>query len=96
VLGATCRPFAIRVEPQRRNWLQRLIGETPMATLTRAAVLTAVIAVAALIGFQISNLTRNLGPSPSQSEAPSSPPATVSPSASLPPGCAIHQQTSPH
>jgi hypothetical protein len=77
----------VAVEPQRRSWLQRLIGETPMATFTRAAVLTAVIAVAALIGFQISNLTQNLGPSPSPSEVPSSPSATVSPSASLPPGC---------
>ncbi|HET6746437.1 MAG TPA: hypothetical protein VFH90_11405 [Candidatus Limnocylindria bacterium] len=57
-------------ESQRRSWLQRLTGETPMTTLTRAAALTAVIAMAALIGFQFNTLVGNLDPTPSPSPSP--------------------------
>jgi hypothetical protein len=80
----------VAVESQRRSWLQRLIGETPMATFTRAVALAAVLAIAALIGFQFAIFFPDVGPSPSPSEVTTpSDSATLSPSptATLPPGC---------
>lgn len=78
-------------ESQRRSWLLPLVGETPMATLLRAAALTAVIAIAVLFGLQFGILVPDVGaPSPSPSaEGTSSRPATPSalPTASLPAGC---------
>ena len=70
----------VAVQSQKRTWLQRLIGETPMAIMTRAAAITAVAAIAAFIGFQFGNLTddNNVGDSPSPSAAVSSPSATPS------------------
>jgi hypothetical protein len=69
---------------QKRSWPQRLMGETPMTVLTRAAAVTAVVAVAALIGFQVSNLSGNFGDSPSPTASSSLSPT---PTASLPAGC---------
>ena len=55
-------------ESQRRSWLLPLVGETPMATLLRAAALTAVIAIAVLFGLQFGILVPDVGaPSPSPS-----------------------------
>ena len=82
----------VSVQSQRRSWPQRLIGENQMTILTRAAAMTAVVALAALIGFQFSNLVGNLDgtPSPSPSVvATPSPSATPSPTptATPPEGC---------
>jgi hypothetical protein len=80
----------VAVQSQKRSWLQRLLGETTMTTFTRAAALTAVLAIAALLGFQFTSLFPDVGPSPSPSEVTTpSESATPSPSptASLPPGC---------
>jgi hypothetical protein len=78
-------------QSQKRTWLQRLTGETPMATMTRAAALGAVVAIAALIGFQFGNLSDdNIGtsPSPSAISTPSSSPTpTPQPTPSLPAYC---------
>jgi len=81
----------VAVQSQKRTWLQRLIGDTRMATMTRAAALAAVVAIAAVIGFQFGNLSNdNFGrsPSPSVTSTPSSS-ATPSPepTASLPAYC---------
>jgi hypothetical protein len=63
-----------------------LIGATPMATLLRAAALTAVVAIAVLAGLQLNNLIPDVGESsPSPTITEPSPSAT--PSASLPAGC---------
>ena len=82
----------VAVESQRRTWLQRLTGENHMTMLTRIAAVTAMVAMAAFIGFQFNNLVGNLDESPSQSPtlvATASPSATPSPtpSSSLPAGC---------
>lgn len=70
---------------QRRSWQQRLVGETPMAVLLRAAALTAVVAIAVLGGLQISKLIPDVGESsPSPTVGPS---ASASPSSSPPVGC---------
>lgn len=66
-------------QSQRRSWLQRFVGETPLASATRVAALTAVIGLAVLVGMQFANLLPDVGdesPSPS-----TSPPAEASPSA---------------
>ena len=66
----------VAVQSQKRTWLHRLVGETPMATMTRVAAVTAVVAVAALIGFQFGNLSNdNVGNSPSPSAFASPTPA---------------------
>ena len=73
----------VAVQSQKRTWLQRLVGETPMATMTRAAAVTAVVAIAAFIGFQFGNLSTdndNVGNSPSPSASVQSSPS-ISPTA---------------
>ena len=70
----------VAVQSQKRSWLQRRIGETSMTIFTRSAAVIAVVALAAVIGFQFSNLTPNLGgtsPSPTIVTTPS-PSATPS------------------
>jgi len=75
----------VATESQRRGWLQRFVGETPMAAATRVAALAAVIGLAAVVGLQFANLFLNVGePSPSPSEVVSPSPSA---SASLPAGC---------
>jgi len=69
-------------ESQRRSWLQRLIGGTPMTIMTRAAAVAAVVAIAALIGFQLNNLIGNIGSSPSPSASPTTDASPSSPSPS--------------
>jgi hypothetical protein len=69
-------------ESQRRSWRQRLIGGTPMTIMTRAAAVAAVVAIAALIGFQLNNLIGNVGSSPSPSDSPSPDASPSSPSPS--------------
>ncbi len=68
-------------ESQRRGWLHRLVGGTPMTMILRVAAVAAVIAIAAFIGFQFSNLPDNIGasPTPIQSLAPQ-PSPSVAPS----------------
>lgn len=66
-------------ESQRRSWLQRLVGGTPMATMTRVAAVTAMVAITALIGFQFYNLIGNVGDAPSPTPEPT---ASATPSAS--------------
>jgi hypothetical protein len=74
----------VAAQSQKRTWLQRLIGETPLATMTRVAAVTAVIAIAAFIGFQLGNLSNdndNVGnsPSPSASATPTVAAASATP-----------------
>lgn len=74
----------VATESQRRSWLQRFVGETPLAGATRIAALTAVIGLAVLVGLQFANLLPDVGqesPSPTASASPSaSPSAEASPS----------------
>ncbi|MEX0626599.1 MAG: hypothetical protein WD402_08640 [Chloroflexota bacterium] len=72
----------VSTESQRRSWQQRLIGETPMATLLRAAALTAVIVIAVLASLQLNNLIPDVGDS-----SPSPSITAPSPSATPPAGC---------
>jgi hypothetical protein len=74
----------VATEPQRRGWLQRFVGETPMAAATRVAALAAVIGLAAAVGLQLANLLPDIGPQPSPSEVSTPSPSA---SASLPAGC---------
>lgn len=73
-------------QPQRRGWQQRLIGETPMATLLRAAALAAVVAVAVLAGLQLNNLIPDVGES-SPSPSVTRPSPSASPSSTPVAGC---------
>ncbi len=75
----------VAAESQRRGWLQRLTGGTPMAIMLRTAAVSAVVAIAALIGLQVSNLDPNIGGSPSPTPSGSADPS-ASPVASVPPG----------
>jgi hypothetical protein len=68
-------------ETQRRSWRQVLVGETPMATLLRAAALAAAVAIAVIGGLQINKLIPDVG------ESSPSPTAEASPSTSPPAGC---------
>lgn len=87
----------VAVQSQKRTWLQRLIGETPMATMTRVAAVTAVIAIAALIGFQFGNLSNdndNIGnsPSPSASATPTEAASSSSEPTAVPSDAALVMQ----
>lgn len=62
-------------EPQPRSVLHRFFGGTVMTRMIRTAAVAAVLAIAAFIGYQFSNLSNNIGdpqsPSPSASGEPS-------------------------
>jgi len=69
-------------ESQRRGWLNRRAGGTPMTMMIRAAAVAVVVAIAAFVGFQFSNLPDNIGASPTPIPLPSAEPSTsVLPSA---------------
>jgi len=80
----------VATQSQRRSMLQRLFGGTTMTILIRTAAVAAVLAIAAFIGYQFSNLSSNIGDSqspspsasgePSASAAPSLPPESSEPS----------------
>lgn len=77
----------VAAQSQKRGWLQRLIGETQMTTLTRAAAVTAVVAVAAFIGLQLGDMPGSFGGSPSPTASVPVDPtasATQNPSTSSP------------
>ena len=80
----------VGAESQRLGWRQRLLGETQMATFARAVALTAVIAIAVLVGLQFASVFRNVGPAPSPSEV-TTPSESAAPSptatATFPVGC---------
>lgn len=78
-------------ESQRRGWLHRLAEGTPMTMMIRVAAVAAVVAIAAFIGLQFSNLSDDIGasptpipslsPEPSPSMVPSLAPESATPSA---------------
>lgn len=72
-------------ESQRRGWLHRLAGGTPMTVMLRVAAVAAVVAIAAFIGLQFSSLPDNIGasPTPIPSLAPE-PSASVAPESAGP------------
>ena len=74
----------VAAQSQRRGWLQRVSGGTSMTTLLRVTAVAAVLAIAALIGFEFNNLISNVGnsPSPSASPTPEASPSAPSPSPS--------------
>lgn len=57
----------VTAQSQRRSWLHRILGGTPMTTLTRVVAVGAIVAFVAFIGYQISNLPPDVGGSPSPS-----------------------------
>ncbi|HLE59724.1 MAG TPA: hypothetical protein VJA85_08770, partial [Candidatus Limnocylindria bacterium] len=57
----------VAAQSQQRGWLQRLMGGTPGTTLMRVVAVAGVVAIATLIGFEVSNLISNVGTSPSPS-----------------------------
>jgi hypothetical protein len=76
----------VAAQSQARGWLNRLQGGTQMGRILRVAAVAAVIAFAAFIGYQFSNLSPDVGasPSPSVEANPSQsglPSASASPSA---------------
>lgn len=90
VLDAALDRVATQSQSQKRSWLHRFIGGNQMATLTRVAAVTAVVAIAALIGLQLNNLTGSAGGSPSPNasipaeptaSAPAEPTTSPTPSA---------------
>ena len=70
----------VEVESQKRGWLQGLMRGTTMTILIRTTAVAAVVAIAAIVGLQLSNLTDNVGTSPTPI-----PSATAEPSASTTP-----------
>jgi hypothetical protein len=63
--------------PQRRSWWRRLSGGTRMTLFTRIAAVGAVVALAAVVGLQLSNL-----PGPNVATSPSATPSgSAAPSA---------------
>lgn len=88
----------VETESQRRGLLDRLLGGFHMSTILRATAVTAVFAIALLVGLQIGSLAPGNGtgsgsPTPSPTVgAPSptpEPSPTLQPSAPLPNGCVI-------
>jgi hypothetical protein len=71
-------------EPQRRGWLHRLAGGTPMTMMIRVAAVAAVLAIAAFIGYQFSNFPDNIGASPTPIPLPSAEPSASSPPSAAP------------
>jgi hypothetical protein len=75
-------------EPQRRGWLQRVFEGTLMTNMTRVAMVTTAVVIAAVVGLQLINQTFDIGPSPipspsaqpTESAAPSSAAESVEPS----------------
>jgi hypothetical protein len=70
----------VGAESQRRSWVQRFVGATPMATVLRAAAISAVLAIAAVLGLQLDNLLPDIGdasPSPTASTSPSAAPSST-------------------
>ncbi|MEO8639108.1 MAG: hypothetical protein ABI458_04230 [Chloroflexota bacterium] len=57
----------VAAQSQARGWLNRLQGGTQMGRILRVAAVAAVIAFAAFIGYQFSNLSPDVGASPSPS-----------------------------
>jgi hypothetical protein len=79
----------VAAELQRMSWQQRLFGATAMSSPLRVAAVTAVLAIAVLVGLQINKLSPDVGdtsPSPTASASPSaSTPPVVAPDGVLPP-----------
>jgi hypothetical protein len=80
----------VAAQSQKRNWLHRLIGETPVSTFSRTTGFIAVVVLAAVIGYQFNELTGGVGgsPLPTVTTTPSSshaPSANATPT--LPVGC---------
>lgn len=72
----------VAAQSQRRGWLQRFSGGTPVTTILRVTAVAAVLAIAALIGYQFSRLPNdNTGQSPEPSPS-STPSSSATPSAS--------------
>lgn len=68
-------------EPQRRGWIHSFARGTPMTVMIRVAAVAAVLALAAFIGFQFSNLPDDVGASPTPLPSPSAEPsASTAPS----------------
>jgi len=57
----------VTAQSQQRGWLHRLLGGTPVTTLTRVMAVAAVVSFGAFISFGVSNLFSNVGTSPSPS-----------------------------
>ena len=74
----------VAAQSQQRVWLRSLIGGNQLTTLIRVAAVAAVIAFAAFIGYQFSNLSPDIGASPSPS-IEATPSQTGLPSASASP-----------
>src|SRR5688572_12818218 len=72
-------------EPQRRGWLHRLAGGTPLTVMLRVTAVAAVLAIAAFIGLQVTSLPDDVGasPTPIPSLVPE-PSASVAPESAVP------------
>ena len=78
----------VAAQSQARGLLSRLEGGTQMGRILRVAAVAAIVAFAAFIGYQFSNLSPDVGTSPSPSPSPSaeaSPSQSSLPSASATP-----------
>jgi hypothetical protein len=74
----------VAAQSQQRGWLQSLMRGNQVTTLIRVAAVAAVVAFAAFIGYQLSNLPPDVGASPSPS-VEANPSQTGLPSASASP-----------
>ncbi len=65
----------VAAQRQQSGWVQGLIGGTRMPRLLRSAAAIAVVAIAVLVGYELSNLNASVGPSSPPSPSPTATPA---------------------
>jgi hypothetical protein len=76
----------VAAQSQQQGWLNRLQRGTQMGRIVRVTAVAAMVAIAAFIGFEFSNLTSDVGNSPSPSASASAEPTqTGAPSTSSSP-----------
>jgi hypothetical protein len=68
----------VSAEPQRRGWLQSLLGGSRLTALTRVMAVAAVLAVAVIVGLQFATRTPGVGgPPPSPTDVLTPSPSTM-------------------
>ena len=82
-------------QAQQRRWVQLFTGGTLMPRLLRAAAVTAALALAVLVGYELSSLSVTVGPSQAPSASPSTAPSASPTAVPSPSGGPLATQAAP-